>query len=160
MVPLVQLAYGHFGPRSVRFLFNPYVVIGLGLLGFTAAHARLLFSRSSPTAAALFVAALAFAATYFIQFKGWPYHTLPFLGCASLALAALLAETASPPRLLRILAPALLVLPLVASASEATHPASQNLDALDAVAGLVVRAASAASTSSLSMSAIRNSASC
>ena len=136
MVPLVRLAYGQFGPRSLRFLFNPYLVIGAGLFAFAAAHARLLFSRSSSTAAALFVAGLAFAATYFIQFKGWPYHTLPMLGCASLALAALLAENLSPPRLLRILAPALLVLPLVASESEATHLMPPNQDALAAVAGL------------------------
>ena len=136
IVPLVRLAYGQFGPHSMRFLFNPYLVIGAGLLVFTAAHARILLSRSSSVAAALFVTALAFGASYFIQFKGWPYHTLPLLGCASLSLAALLAETASPPRLLRIVAPALLVLPLVASASEATHPTLRNRDALAAVVGL------------------------
>ena len=136
MVPLVRLAYGQFGPRAIHFLFNPYLVIGAGLFAFTAAHARLLFSRSSSTATALFVAGLAFAATYFIQFKGWPYHTIPLLGCASLALAALLAESASPPLLLRILTPALLTLPLVASASEATNPMPANQDALQAVAGL------------------------
>jgi len=136
IVPLVRLAYGQFGPRSMRFLFNPYLVIGAGLLAFTAAHARLLASRSSSVAATLFVACLAFAATYFIQFKGWPYHTIPFLGCVSLSLAALLAESASPPRLLRILAPPLLVLPLVASESEATHLTPDNRDALQAVAGL------------------------
>jgi hypothetical protein len=136
MVPLIRLAYGQFGPRSIPFLFNLNVVVGAGLLALTAAHFRLLFSRSSSLAAALFVAGLAFTATYFIQFKGWPYHTIPMLGCGSLAFAALLAETASPPRLLRVLAPTLLVLPLVASASEANHPTPSNFDALDAVAGL------------------------
>ncbi|MEP6982549.1 MAG: hypothetical protein ABI853_02775, partial [Sphingomicrobium sp.] len=63
-------------------------------------------------------------------------HTIALLGCASLSLAALLAEAASPPRLLRLLAPALLVLPLVASESEATHVAPPNADAFEAVAGL------------------------
>jgi hypothetical protein len=106
------------------------------LFAFTAAHIRLLLKRRSSVAAALFVAGIAFAATYFIQFKGWPYHTIPMLGCGSLALAALLAETASPPQLLRLLAPALLTLPLVASASEATHLLPPNRDALEAVAGL------------------------
>jgi hypothetical protein len=136
MVPLVSLAYGKFGPRSILFLFNPYLIVGAGLLAFTAAQARLLLDRRSSVAAALFVAGLAFAATYFIQFKGWPYHTIPMLGCASLALAALLAESQSPPRLLRLLAPALLVLPLATSASEATHTTPANRDALEAVAGL------------------------
>ena len=136
MVPLVRLAYGHFGPRKIHFLFNPYVAVTGGILAFTAAHARLLFARSSSVAAALFVAAIAFAATYFIQFKGWPYHTIPALGCTSLALAALLAETASPSRLLRLVGPAVLSLPLVTSASEATHVMPPNADALQAVAGL------------------------
>jgi hypothetical protein len=136
MVPLVRLAYGHFGPRSIRFLFNPYVIVALGVFGFLAAHARLLLGRLAPFAAALVVAGAGFCASYFIQFKGWPYHTIPMLGCGSLALAALLAETASAPRLLRIIAPALLVLPLVASESEATHPLPPNGDALDAVSGL------------------------
>jgi hypothetical protein len=139
MVPLVRLAYGQFGPRSVRFLFNPYVDIAGMLFAFTAAHARLLLKRRSSVAAALFVAGMAFVATYFIQFKGWPYHTIPLLGCASLALASLLAEIASPPRLLRLFAPALLTLPLVASASEAIHPAPPNRDVLEAVAGLKPR---------------------
>ena len=136
IVPLVRLAYGQFGPRSVHLLFNPYVAVAGMLFAFTIAHGRLVFSRSSSIAAALFVAGLAFAASYLIQFKGWPYHTIPMLGCGSLALAALLAETASPPRLLRLLAPALLALPLVASASEAMHPMPPNADALNAVAGL------------------------
>ncbi|MEA3078626.1 MAG: hypothetical protein QOF05_34 [Sphingomonadales bacterium] len=136
MVPLVRLAYGQFGPRSFSQLLNPYVIVGLGIFAFLAAHARILRGRAAPLATALFVAGLAFAATYFIQFKGWPYHTIPLLGCGSLALAALLAETVSPPRLLRILAPAILTLPLVTSASEAMHPMPPNPDALDAVAGL------------------------
>jgi hypothetical protein len=136
IVPLVRLAYGQFGPRSVHFLLNPYVAVAGMLFAFTTAHARLVFSRSSSFAAALFIAGLAFAASYFIQFKGWPYHSIPLLGCSALALAALLAETPSAPRLLRLLAPALLTLPLVASASEAMHPMPANRDALEAVAGL------------------------
>lgn len=136
IVPLVRLAYGAFGPQSISFLFNPYLVVGMALFAFTAAHPRLLLARSSSTAASLFIAGLAFTVAYFIQFKGWPYHTIPLLGCASLSLAALLAGSASPPFLLRIVAPALLVLPLVASESEATHAALPNGDALQAVAGL------------------------
>ena len=136
IVPLLRLAYGDFGPRSIGVLFNPDVIVGLAILAFTAAHARHLLRRSSSTAMALLVAALAFATSYFLQFKGWPYHTIPFVGCGSLALAALLAESPSPPRPLLMVAPALLSLPLVASVSEALHPTPPNRDALEAVAGL------------------------
>jgi hypothetical protein len=136
MVPLVRLAYGKFGPQSIWLLFNPYAILTAGLLAFTATHGLVLLKRSSSTAAALFIAGVAFAATFVIQFKGWPYHAIPMLGCASLALAALLAETASPPAVLRIIGPALLALPLAASASEAAHRVTPNPDAIEAVAGL------------------------
>jgi hypothetical protein len=143
MVPLIRLAYGQFGPRPAEAIFdpfviliNPYAIIAVGLFAFTAVYARLIFRRFSSTAAALFIATLGFAATYVIQFKGWPYHTIPMLGCASLTLAAVLAECTSPPRVLRIVGPALLALPLAASASEATHQLPPNRDAIEAVAGL------------------------
>jgi len=134
MVPLIRLAYGQFGPHSLRLLFNPHLILGLCIFAFLGAHFRLMRGRSAPIAAALFVAGVGFAASYFIQFKGWHYHAIPLLGCGSLALAALLTETASPPRLLRIVTPALLTLPLVASANE-IHP-SPSADTLDAVSGL------------------------
>ena len=38
MVPLVRLAYGQFGPRSIRFLFNPYVDVAGMLFAFTGAE--------------------------------------------------------------------------------------------------------------------------
>jgi hypothetical protein len=135
MVPLIRLAYGPFGPRSLSLLFNPYLILGLGIFAFLAAHARLMRGQSATIAAALFVAGIGFAAGYFIQFKGWHYHTIPLLGCASLALAALLAETASAQRLLHILAPSLLALPLLATVSE-SHPGPPDGDTLDAVSGL------------------------
>lgn len=136
MVPLIRLAYGDFGPRSIRYLFGPYALVGTAVFALVAAHARLLVGRKAPLAAGLFVAGVGFVISYFIQFKGWPYHTIPLLGCGSLALAALLAETASPPRLLRIAGPALLAMPLIVSADETTHRTPPNFDALEAVAGL------------------------
>jgi hypothetical protein len=136
IVPLLRLAYGAFGPPSLKYLLGPFALVGLATLAFVAAHARLISGRKAPFTAALIVAAIAFAAVYFIQFKGWIYHALPLIGCASLALAALLAETKAPPSLLRILAPALLLLPLVLSADEARHPTLPSPDLLNAISGL------------------------
>jgi hypothetical protein len=136
IVPLLRLAYGAFGPSSLRYLFGPFAIAGVAMLCFVAAHAPLMSSRKAPFAAALLVAAAGFAAVYFMQFKGWTYHALPLLGCASLALAALLAECKEPPALLRILAPALLLCPFVLSADEAQHPALPSPDLLGAIAGL------------------------
>lgn len=136
IVPLVRLAYGDFGAPSLRYLFGPYALVGLALLVFVAAHGRILASGKAPLASALLVAAVGFTAAYFLQFKGWPYHAIPLVGCASLALAALLAEVEETPWTARILAPALMVLPFGLAAKEQVQPGLPNPDLIQAVSGL------------------------
>jgi hypothetical protein len=136
IVPLIRLAYGVTGAPSIRHLFGPFALAGLAILGFVAVHRRLLVRRHAPLSVALAIAGLAFAAVYFIQAKGWPYHAIPLLGCASLALAALCAETATAPASLRIFAPALLALPLALAADEARTPTLPSTDLVSAVAGM------------------------
>jgi hypothetical protein len=136
IVPLLRLAYGEAGAPSLRYLFGPSALIGLVMLALVAAHARYLRSKQCPFAGALAAAAVGFAAAYFVQFRGWAYHAIPLLGCASLALAAMLAEVGAPMRVLRILAPALLALPLFVTAEEAIHAHGPNPDVLGAVSGL------------------------
>jgi hypothetical protein len=93
-------------------------------------------SESAPLTAALLITASAFAVVYFIQAKGWIYHTIPLVGCASLALAALLAESTAPMRGLRVLAPAVLAFPLCLAATEQLNPALPSPDLKNAVSGL------------------------
>jgi hypothetical protein len=57
------------------------------------------------------------------------------LGCASLAIAALLTESPAQMRLLRLGGPAMLALPLVLAAQEQLHPLLPNPDLEDAVSG-------------------------
>src|SRR5947209_14930096 len=134
IVPLIRLAYGAFGAPSLRYMFGPFAVLGLATFVLVGAQWR--FLRDAPFAAALVVAALGFGVAYFAQFKGWPYHAIPLLGCASLALAALLAESAAPLLGLRLAAPALLFLPLFLAATEWLHPVLPSADLLGATAGL------------------------
>lgn len=134
IVPLLRLAYGTFGPPSMIYLFGPLAVIGLATLGVIAAHHRLI--RTAPFAAALFVAAIGFGAAYFIQSKGWPYHAIPLVGCASLALAALLAESRDRAPVLRAVAPALLFLPFFVAGAEAWNQPMPTRDLKRATAGL------------------------
>jgi hypothetical protein len=136
ILPLLRLAYGVFGAPSLKYLFGPFAIVGLVTLGFVAAHARLLVGPKAPFAAALLVAALGFAAVYFIQFKGWTYHAIPLMGCASLALTALLVESEVPTPLLRVVAPALLLLPPLLAFDEQRHPALPSPDLLNAISGL------------------------
>jgi hypothetical protein len=134
MVPLIRIAYGIVGAPSLNQVFGLFALLGLGILAFVAAHWRLL--ARAPLASALLVAAAGFALVYFIQSKGWLYHAIPLVGCASLALAALLAETTEPPRMLRILSPALFALPLLFAAQERLHPAEPSPELVNAISGL------------------------
>lgn len=136
IVPLIHLAYGSFGAPSLKYLFGPFAITGLALLAFILVQSRQLSGRKASLTSALLVSAIAFALAYFVQFKGWSYHSIPLIGCASLAIAALLAECGEWKPSLRIFAPALLVMPLAVSASEQMHPALPSPDVLNAVAGL------------------------
>jgi len=134
MLPLIRLSYGIFGAPSFSQVLGLFALLGLGLLAFVGAHWRLL--TKAPFASALTVAAAGFAAVYFVQSKGWLYHAIPLVGCASIALAALLAEIPDAPRMLRLLSPALLVLPLLFAAQEQLHPAEPSPELVNSVAGL------------------------
>jgi hypothetical protein len=136
IIPLLRLAYGQTGAPSLRYLFGPFALVGMVTLAFVAVQRRVLWSKETPFTSALEVAAFGFAAAYFIQLKGWAYHAIPLVGCSSLAVAAVLAESLSPLRWLRLIAPALLTLPLALSADEATHPDLPSPDLRGAVVGL------------------------
>ena len=138
IIPLLRLAYGQTGAPSLRYLFGPFALVGMVTLALLVGQKQILLGKEAPFAAALIVAATGFAAAYFIQLKGWPYHAIPLVGCTSLALATVVAESTARLRLLRLVAPALLSLPLFLAAEEATHPDLPSPDLLGAVAGLRV----------------------
>lgn len=134
ILPLLRLAYGATGAPALRYLFGPFALVALVILGLCAIRYRSL--TAAPLAAALMVAATGFAAAYFIQSKGWPYHAIPMLGCGSLALAFLLGEAGAIPRRMRLIVPALLALPLFLAADDELHPALPSPDLLGAISGL------------------------
>jgi hypothetical protein len=134
ILPLLRLAYGATGAPALRYLFGPFALTALVIFGICAARYRSL--ASAPFGAALMVAASGFAAAYFIQAKGWPYHAIPMLGCGSLALAFLFTEPQGLPRRMRLIVPALLALPLFLAADDELHPALPSPDLLGATSGL------------------------
>lgn len=136
ILPMIRLAYGATGAPALSQLFQPLLLLGLAIVAVTALHLQLLRGRQSEFVEALLVAAIGFAGVYFIQAKGWPYHAIPLLGCGAIALAALLASLAQPPRALRIAGPILLALPFVLSWQEASRPLLPSADLKAAVAGV------------------------
>jgi hypothetical protein len=133
VVPLIRLAYGATGAPGIAYLFGPFTVVALLILAMGASQYKRL--AGSPRPAALLVAAAGFAAAYFMQAKGWPYHAIPIIGCASLALVVILGAEGAP-RLLGLIGPALLAFPLFLAADDEMHPALPSPDLLQAVSGL------------------------
>jgi hypothetical protein len=135
ILPLIRLAYGVFGATGLRYMFGAFAVVGFILLGALLTQSRSFAAGKAPFAAALTVAAAAFAVIYFIQFKGWLYHSIPMVGCASIGVGALLAENrvSSP---VRVTASVLLALPLLLAVTEVRHSDGPGPDVTEAVAGL------------------------
>ena len=131
-LPLIRLGYAGSGATSFGQLFQPGLVVGLATVAVLLACGR----RRDDFAGAMLVSAIGFGAAYFIQAKGWPYHSIPLVGCGALALAALLAKEEEPPKLLGILGPLLLALPLILSWVEARSPRLPDADLEKAIAGL------------------------
>ena len=96
MLPMIRLAYGSTGAPAFAQLFQPALIVGMAIALLAAAHLRLPREGQRAFAEALLVAAAGFAIAYFIQRKGWTYHAIPMVGCAAIALAAVLARLPNP----------------------------------------------------------------
>ena len=134
-LPMLVLAYGATGAERAVDLFQPAVLTAVVTLALLIAARRILRSERTGFAAALVMAAIGFAGSYFIQAKGWSYHAVPLAGCAAIALAASLTAEHKP-RFLALAAPALLLLPLWIGASQAMGHEETSPDVLRAAAGL------------------------
>jgi hypothetical protein len=84
IVPLVNLAYDGYKVPSLDQLAKPWV-LAWALALFALFRERRVVT---PLCSAFAIAGMAFAASYFIQAKGWNYHALPATGCLFLAVAA------------------------------------------------------------------------
>lgn len=135
VVPLVRLAYDNVGAPSLEYLFGPFALLGLVILAAESLTLIQAKGEDIGVAQALIVAAAAFALVYFVQSKGWIYHAIPLLGCSSIALLALLTQSRDDLRVVRLSAPALLILPFLLTVEEQLHPALPNADLEQALSG-------------------------
>lgn len=84
IVPMIALAYQDYNQTMLYQLHQPVVtmccllLLGLPLYGWP----------KSMIARAALLAGLAFLAAYFLQAKGWRYHSVPAMGCFVLTIVA------------------------------------------------------------------------
>lgn len=140
IVPLLTQAYGSYAAPGFGNMFGPLAASAMAVFCALLLNFRLLVRRRASMAATLTIAGLGFAVSYFIQFKGWPYHAIPMVGCASLALATMLTGSPSLPRALGLIGPALLCLPLSVTGGEVLHEQGPDRDLQQALAGLPPKA--------------------
>ena len=111
MLPINRLAYASVENTTFSDMFRPiqaYWLIALAplLVEFGA-------FRRSPLAVAMMVSTLGFGLAWLIQFRGFPYHSIPVSGCLMMALACLVVENGRMMRPATLVAmPTIILLPL------------------------------------------------
>lgn len=86
MVPLVEAAYHGYESPWGSILARPWTLFWLIIAIFFVAHRRELREQADPQVTALLIAAAGFALAYFLQRKGWLYHSVPATALLTLAL--------------------------------------------------------------------------
>ncbi|BAI97793.1 hypothetical protein Sj15T_22090 [Sphingobium sp. TA15] len=100
-VPMVRTAYHGFENSWHMMLARPWVVIWISIIAFFLTYGGAFGKRAKPLASTLLIVAAGFAIAYFVQRKGWLYHSVPVTGAAALAMGVRLT-TADMRRLIPI----------------------------------------------------------
>jgi hypothetical protein len=85
-VPMARIAYHGYESSWEMMFFRPWIVIWTFILAFFLTFGRAFGKRANPLVSTLLIAALGFAFAYFLQRKGWLYHSVPVTGAFALAL--------------------------------------------------------------------------
>lgn len=88
IVPMVRVAYhGYEAPWETVF-FRPWVIIWACIIAFFLTFGGAFGRKANPLVSSLLIVAIGFGFAYFLQRKGWPYHSVPATGAVALALGA------------------------------------------------------------------------
>lgn len=111
MLEINQLAYASRASTTWSDMFRPIQAYWLIALAPIALEFGTL--KRSPLASAMAVSALGFWLAWFIQFRGFPYHSIPASGCLMMTLACFVVENRRSMRgATLVTAPTILLLPL------------------------------------------------
>ena len=85
-VPMVRIAYHGFESSWEMMLARPWTVIWVCIAAFFLTFGGAFGRKANPLVSTLLIVAIGFAFAYFLQRKGWLYHSVPVTGAAALAL--------------------------------------------------------------------------
>jgi hypothetical protein len=103
LVPMLRATYLRMRDQPINFLLGPMLVVPAGLYLLSR---LLLQRRAQPLATALFLASAGFALAALLQGKNYLNHSYPGIALATVGLALLAGERASPPAPRRLAATA------------------------------------------------------
>lgn len=85
-VPMVETAYHGYQSSWEMIFSRPWIVFWFGSVAFFLVYGGAFGRRANPLVSTLLIVAIGFAFAYFLQRKGWLYHSVPVTGAAALAL--------------------------------------------------------------------------
>lgn len=86
IVPMVATAYHGYEGSWEMLLIRPWIMTWSCIAALLLLLRADIAKRGEPLIAALLVVAFAFALSYFLQRKGWLYHSIPVTGALGVAL--------------------------------------------------------------------------
>lgn len=85
-LPMVRTAYHGFESSWRMVLLRPWTVVWAFIAAFFLTYGGAFGRKANPVVSTLLIVAIGFGASYFLQRKGWLYHSVPVTGAAALAL--------------------------------------------------------------------------
>lgn len=85
-LPMVRTAYHGFESSWADILLRPWIVIWAFIAAFFLTFGGAFGRKANPSVSALLIVAIGYGFAYFLQRKGWLYHSAPVTGAAALAL--------------------------------------------------------------------------
>ncbi|EQB05674.1 hypothetical protein L288_12410 [Sphingobium quisquiliarum P25] len=112
-VPMVQTAYHGYEASWDMMLMRPWFVIWVSVIAFFLTYGGAFGKTAKPLVSTLLIVAIGFAVAYFVQQKGWLYHSVPITGAAALAMGVRLTMAGMRRMIPITLGLAMLALPIL-----------------------------------------------
>lgn len=86
-VPMVQTAYHGYQSSWDMMFSRPWIIFWAYLAAFFLVYGGAFGRKANPQVSTFLIVAIGFAMAYFLQRKGWLYHSVPVTGAAATAAA-------------------------------------------------------------------------